>query len=138
MKTYKLSYYGYLIAIVTNFEWMHGQNPRSNYHERLRLRNGLALFRYVREAIEGLEGAPPNELIGALLVLGTNFPEKVPNRKFCPKSRFQSPMADAQILDQYGAFMFPALHWKALVQLVKLSGGINEIEMKDIAGCCQL
>ena len=138
MKTSSLSYYSYLIAIVTNFEWMHGTNPRSEHHERLRLRNGLALFRYIREAIETLQGPPSNELIGAVLVLGSNFPERVPSREFCIPPRFHSPMADAQILDQYGAFIFPATHWKALLQLVQLSGGINKIEMKDVAGCCQL
>jgi hypothetical protein len=138
MKTSSLSYYGYLIAIMTNFEWMHGPNPRTRYHERLRLRHSLALFRYIREAIEGLQGAPSYELLGAVLVLGSNVPDAVPDRKGCVTSRFNSPLADVQILDQYGSFVFPAPHWRALVQLVRLSGGINNIEMKDIAGCCQL
>ncbi len=138
MKTSSLSYYSYLIAIVTNFEWMHGENPKTEHHERLRLRNGLALFRYVREAIETLNGPPSNALLGAVVALGSNFPERVPSRMFCTPSRFHSPMADAQILDQYGAFIFPATHWRALIQLVRLSGGINRIESKDIAGCCQL
>jgi hypothetical protein len=43
-----------------------------------------------------------------------------------------------QMLDQYGTFAFPAAHWRALVQLVRLTGGLETIEMKDIAGCCQL
>ncbi|KAJ9607353.1 hypothetical protein H2200_008426 [Cladophialophora chaetospira] len=134
MKTSSLSYFSYLIAILTNYEWMHGENPRSKRHERLRLRSELALFRYIREALETLDGPPSDELIGAVLVLGSNPPGGVPSRKSSPPSRFHSPMADAQILDQYGAFIFPATHWKALLQLVRLRGGINKIENKDVAG----
>jgi hypothetical protein len=138
MKASSLAYFAYVFSIVTSFEWDLGTNPRTPFHNKLRLRNVTFLFGYVREAIQQLKERPSEELIGAVLVLGTVPQNAVPSRKLCKESRFHSPLAKAQLCDYYGLFRFPATHWAACVQMLRLRGGIHNIESKGLAGSCQL
>jgi len=109
----------------------------------MRAKHIYAATKLVREAIESMPPKPKkedvsDELIGSVLGLSSNHVINVVNRKDRPASRFKSPLAAAQCIDMWSTLSFIECHRLAVVQLVKLRGGLNELDSKHLASVVQL
>jgi len=79
----------------------------------------------------------PDELIGSILALSTSDLINVKMTSH-PASRFVSPLAAAQCVDMWSAIPFIESHRLAVIQLVKLKGGLNALDSIYLAAVVQL
>ena len=97
----------------------------------------------VRQHIEDLPADPqpediPDELIGSVVILSGNHKINVRSREDWPKSRFYSPLATLHCLDMWGLVPMLPPHKAAVIQLVKMKGGIHMMQSKALARVVQL
>ena len=133
-----LAYYAYTMAVLGNFDFLHGPHADRSEHIRLQLSHRITTIKLINAAITEMTGPPPDELIGAVLVLAAADPENVIDHSLRPISRYRSPLARAQWLDVYGAQSLVPSHAMALVRLVQLKGGWKEFKTLGLAGICEL
>ena len=79
-----------------------------------------------------------DELIGSVLGLSCSSDVQVISRQDKPRSRFNSPLATAQYLDMWGSLNYIEAHRLAIVQLVKLRGGLAALGSAHLALVVQL
>ena len=128
-----LAYYAYLIAVSRNYDFLCGVHPNIREHTRLRLTHRVATIRLINDTIRDLTGPPPDELIGAVLVLTAADPIDFGEATSYSSSRFCSPLATAQWLNMYGAQPFVAAHAIGLVELIRLKGGWDQFKTDGLA-----
>jgi len=143
MKSSPIAYYTYALVISTNLDYLCDTNPLQNTFQRMRAKYIYAATKLVRESIDSMPLEPrkediSDELIGSVLGLSSTHVINVVNRKARPASRFKSPLATAQCIDMWSAVSFIECHRLAVVQLVKLKGGLNELDSKYLASVVQL
>ena len=138
MRSSKMAFYGYIIPITTGLNHMVADHPHKLMHEQMRIRNTSLLLQAIRESLQNFAEDTLDEIIAAVLILAANPRIRVDSRYSYPASRFQSPLAQAQILDLIGIPQLNRIHLSGLKQLVDLRGGIDKIASTDLAGCVQL
>ena len=78
-------------------------------------------------AVAAMEGPMPDEVLGALLILMVADPiGRLPPARD-DKSRFESPLAKAQLLDSFGAQPFDIGHASAIAQLLGSRGENTDV-----------
>lgn len=143
MKSSPIAYYTYALVISTNLDYLWETNPLQNTFQKMRAKHIHAATKLVRKAIESMPPEPrkediSDELIGSVMGLSCNHVINVVNQKYRPASRFKSPLAAAQCIDMWSTLPFMEFHRLAVVQLVKLRGGLNELDSKHLASVVQL
>ncbi|KIW11832.1 hypothetical protein PV08_09105 [Exophiala spinifera] len=142
MQSSQMAYHSYILVISTNLDYLRMSSLRQNVFQSMRLRCIHAATTLVRELIDSMPPQPtrgdvPDELIGSILSLSCchALPMKSANH---PVSRFSSPLATAQCLDMWSATPFLESHRRAVVQLVKLKGGLEALDSIYLAAVVQL
>jgi hypothetical protein len=143
MKSSPIAYYTYALVISTNLDYLWVTNPLQNVFRTMRAKYIHAATMLVRKAIESMNPEPrkediSDELIGSVVGLSSNHVINVVNREDRPVSRFKSPLAAVQCIDMWSALPFIESHRLAVVQLVKLRGGLNELDSEYLALVVQL
>jgi hypothetical protein len=92
----------------------------------------LTIFRLLGEIIR--EGNDPSrdEVILAILTLSSHEFMPLIEDKRAP---FISPLKDLQFLNIYGSIQFAPEHMKAVLDLIALKGGIEQIQLDGLAEC---
>jgi hypothetical protein len=90
------------------------------------------IFRLLSEIIR--EGNDPvrDEVILAILILSSH---EIMPRIEEKRNPFKSPLKSLQFLNIYGSIQFVPQHIKAVLELISLKGGIEEIQLAGLAEC---
>lgn len=127
MRSTPVAYYTYSIVISTNFDYL-TDSPMRKKFQSLRAKHMHAATQLVRKKIQAMPDKPTpdlvtDELIGAVMGLSSNHRINVITRTKWPAPRFHSPLATLQCLDMFGALPFIRPHRLAVVQMVSMRGG---------------
>jgi hypothetical protein len=117
----KLAYFAYTLAVVSGIWLLLGQDRVSEAHTEFLLTHRGATLRLINTELTRLKGGRPSEvLIGAVAVMAANDPEFFVKPLHSQQSRFQSPLAKAQMLFFIGRAPLVSAHYKALNRLIHL------------------
>ena len=110
------------------------RSPRINLNNPVRLFHKVQTMRLLKEELESPGMSDPDELILAVLTLGTNEVETMmDNIKPKIRSPFNSPLSSTQWLDVYGSMSHIKAHTLAMRSLVDLRGGLEKIQLEALA-----
>jgi hypothetical protein len=91
-------------------------------------------MRLLKEELKSLEKTPLDDMILAILSLGTNEVEIMANNmKGKIRSPFNSPLSSTQWLDVYGGISHIPAHTTAMRSLVRRRGGLENIQLECLA-----
>ena len=124
-----LLFYAFVYATSYHYDFVHDNQGTSSPTALLRLSYKTQVIKLVNEMLSDFSRGISDELIASILVLAFQGPRV----KSSESSRFQSPMAAAQWINHHGSQIFEPEHAIALIQLVRLKGGLKEIRMQGIA-----
>ena len=124
-----LLFYSFVYATSYHYDFVHDNHGTSSPTALLRLSYKTQVIKLVNNMLDNLSSGIPDELIASILVLAFQGPRVDSSES----SRFQSPLATAQWINHHGSQMFEPEHAVALIQLVRLKGGLKEIRMPGIA-----
>ena len=115
------------------------RSPRINLNNPVRLFHKLQTIRLLKEELNNPGMSDPDELILAVLALGTNEVETMmDNIKPKTRSPFNSPLSSAQWLDVYGSMSHIKAHTLAMRSLVDRRGGLEMIQLEGLAEVLEL
>ena len=134
MRSSPLAYLSYSISISINFDYITDKSPSQPTFQLLRAKHIHAATQLVRKTIQDMPDRPStehvsDELIGAIITLSTNPGINVGNKRNWSMPRSRSPMATFQCLDIWGALPVMKPHRLAIVQLVELRGGLDQLSL---------
>jgi hypothetical protein len=96
-------------------------------------------MRLLKEKLNNPDISDPDELILAVLILAANEVENlVDNTKPKARSPFNSPLSSLQWLDVYGSMPLIRAHILAVRSLVDRQGGLEKIQLEDLAEVLEL
>ncbi len=110
------------------------RSPRLSLDNPTRLYHKVQTMRLLKEELKNPDKISLDELVLAVLTLGTNEVETMANNikeKF--RSPFNSPLASVQWLDVYGSVTHIPEHTTAMRSVVNLRGGLEAIEVNGLA-----
>lgn len=115
------------------------QGPRIDLNNPIRLFHKIQTMRLLKEELKNPGISDPEEVILAILTLGTSEIETLTNFTNS-KSRppFNSPISSMQWLDVYGSLMHIKAHTLAMRSLVDRRGGLEMIELEGLAEVLEL
>ena len=115
------------------------RSPRINLNDPVRLFHKVQTMRLLKEELRILGTSDPDELILAVLALGTNEVETmIDNMKPKTRSPFNSPLSSSQWLDVYGSMSHIKAHTLAMRSLVDHRGGLEKIQLEGLAEVLEL
>ncbi|PMD48019.1 hypothetical protein L207DRAFT_505123, partial [Hyaloscypha variabilis F] len=115
------------------------RRPRINLDNPIRLYHKVQTMRLLEAELRSPEKMPMDDVILAVLALGTNEVETmVNNARYQARSPFNSPMSSAQWLDVYGSMTSVPAHVFAMRSLVRRRGGLEKIELHGLAAILSL
>jgi hypothetical protein len=140
MYSSKLAYFAYTLAVVSSIWLLLGPDRVSKAHTELLLTHRVATLRLINTELASLKGGRPSEvLIGAVAVMAANDPDFFIKPLHSRQSRFQSPLAKAQMLFFIGHAPLVSAHYKALNRLIHLRNAAwADYEDVGLADICML
>lgn len=116
-------------------EWMTESSGRSNnrnqYYAQLCLSESVRLL---RQRVSNSNTQVSDSIILTVLILGTYTWELSPRAGGQqPRNRFSPILKQMQWVDLYSAFMPDGTHITALVELLRLRGGLNKVSLPGLA-----
>lgn len=115
------------------------RRPRINLDNPIRLYHKVQTMRLLEAELRRPDKMPLDDVILAVLALGTNEVETmVNNARYQARSPFNSPMSSAQWLDVYGSMNSVPAHVFAMRSLVRRRGGLEKIELHGLAAILSL
>lgn len=115
------------------------RRPRINIDNPIRLYHKVQTMKLLKEELQKPVKVPPDDVILAVLALGTNELETMGNNiKYQARSPFNSPLCSAQWLDVYGSMSSVPTHSVAMRSLVGRRGGLKNIELHGLADILSL
>lgn len=110
------------------------RRPRINLDNPIRLFHKVQTMNLLKEELRRPEKMPLDDVILAVLALGTNEVETMTkNMEYQARSPFNSPLSSAQWLDIYGSMSGVPEHVTAMRSLVGRRGGLENIELDGLA-----
>lgn len=129
---------GYMIAVTLGMNYSVANHPQQSIHEKMRTRYTSILLKEIRSMIDDLPMDRLDEVIATVLILSVTSQLAVKPRAELPASPFRSPLAEAQLLDFWGALKFDPTHLNGMRRLVELKGGLDKMGSPDIAALVQM
>ncbi|KIW11764.1 hypothetical protein PV08_09036 [Exophiala spinifera] len=128
MYSSKLAYFAYTMAMVGNYWLLLGPGGVTQAHKELLLTHRVATLCLVNAELANMQGLPSEELIGAVVVMAAADPDHFLKQADSNSrhSRFQSPLAKAQVLHIIGHEPLVSAHYLALWRLIRLKGAAWE------------
>ena len=133
----QLAFHAYTMAILGNYLSLVGLQAIKKAHTDLILLHRATTLRLINDEISHLSGPPSDELIGAILVMAAADPDNLIRGSLAQKSRFRSPLAQAQLLAVMGAHPVVREHVLALTRLIPLKGGWKHFRAFKLAEVCE-
>lgn len=99
------------------------------------LSHKLVVMREINKSLSDPDVALRDEVILAILILASH---EVANVAVVKESPFISPLRSAQWLNVYSTIMYVPEHVKAVLELVALRGGLENIRMNGLAEVIQM
>jgi hypothetical protein len=99
------------------------------------LAHKLVVMREINESLSDPDVALRDEVILAIFILASHEVVNVPVGKESP---FISPLRSAQWLNVYSTIMYVPEHVQAVIELVALRGGLENIRMYGLAEVIQV
>lgn len=111
------------------------RDPQRSIENPIRLFHKVQTMRLLKESLQNSEKIPLDDIILAVLALGTNEIETMANSslKDSMHSPFNSPLASVQWIDVYGRISPVHAHTVAMRSLVARRGGLEKIELLGLA-----
>jgi hypothetical protein len=110
------------------------RRPRINLENPIRLFHKVQTMKLLKEELQRPEKMPLDDVILAVLALGTNEVETMTNNMgYQARSPFNSPLYSAQWLDIYGSMSSVPEHVTAMRSLVGRRGGLENVELDGLA-----
>ena len=134
----KVAFRGYMIAVTMGLNFSVAYHPQQMVHEQMRIRYTVFLLKEIRDLINDLPVERLDEIIATVLILSVTSELAVKPRTELPSSPFTSPLAQAQLLDFWGALKFDPAHLSGMKRLVGLRGGLDKMSSPDVAALVQM
>ncbi|KAK5045752.1 hypothetical protein LTR84_008844 [Exophiala bonariae] len=110
------------MAVVGNYWLLLGPEGVTEAHKELLLTHRVATLRLINQELAKMKGFPSEELIGAIVVMAAGDPDHFLKQAHSRQSKFQSPLAKAQLLHILGHESLTSAHHLALWRLLHLKG----------------
>jgi hypothetical protein len=109
------------------------RSPQSRNDNPIRLYHKVQTLRLVNDELKSGRETSLDELILAVLTLGSNEVETSANTRGNIRSPFNSPLSSTQWLNVFGGISDQAEHTSAVKTLVARRGGLENIQIDGLA-----
>lgn len=120
-----------LFGAAVNMDALRGHRFRND--NPIRLYHKVQTMRLMKEEITSTVKTSLDEVILAVLTLGSNEVETIANTGGNTRSPFESPLSSIQWLNVFGSISDVPIHTSAMNTLVVRRGGLEKIQIDGLA-----
>jgi hypothetical protein len=120
-----------LFGAAVNMDALRG--PQFCNDNPIRLHHKVQTMRLMTEELKGSPKTSLDEVILAVLTLGSNEVETIANTRENTRSPFNSPLSSTQWLNVFGGISDIPVHTSAMNTLVVRRGGLEKIQIDGLA-----